>query len=347
MYSQIVEDYKSLQFIYNCMNSDVKSLVRKSTQKISRFYDVLGLDLRKESVYFAPYENFYRKALDCSKDDIWVDPHSLIIKYGWMNLKPNIMLDSVSKKIRNNNINDAERQLNSVKSELAEWGEKWFLSAVYFLLEDRRQLKIAPFEVPDKDYLLHIWYMRNFFGMRKNELHGHEEKAKAFREKISDVNIADDYETFRLDYLNEFKRLDTEKENKYIEKKLKQLLRFPLSSLEHSAISLATLPLFVKDSISLNKLTAVCPFQRCRYYSEKISEMKDEELDDSLYSSSAFEKYSLPNLWLDLCTPSEKEKLGSISPNDDSAFNKLAKIYVPITAYDGDFISQPSTRNPP
>ncbi len=316
------------------MNSSVKSLVEKSAQKIAYFYDVLGIDLRTDSVYFIPYENFYRKALSCSKGDIWTDSHSLPIKYGWMNLKPNIMLDSVSKKIKDNKLETAEKQLNSVKLELSEWGEKWFLSAVYFLLEDRRQLVIAPFEVPAEDYLSHVWYMRNFFGMRKYELQGCEEKAKVFREKISDETIAGAYEIFRVGYLNEFKRLDDmEKENECLEKKLKGLLRFPLDSLEYSAISLATLPLVIKDSISLKKPAfAVCPFQRCRYYSEKIREMKNEDFNNASYFSSAFEKYSLPNLWLDFCTPDEKEKLESLSSEEYFVFDKLAKIYVPIAS---------------
>ncbi len=90
------------------MSSSVKMLAKKSTQKFAHFHDVLGLDLKKESLYFAPYEYFYKEALDCSRDDIWTDPVSLHIKYGWMNLKPNIMLDSVSQKIRNNKLDDAE-----------------------------------------------------------------------------------------------------------------------------------------------------------------------------------------------------------------------------------------------
>lgn len=256
--------------------------------------------------------DFYKENLGCEKDDIWKTGCELLFHYTKMNVFPNLKLDKVSKNIRKERISDAEKLLDEAKLGLIDFGKNYFQSVIYYLLEENKVLKTGSSE--NKGLLGNSYYMINFFEMRKKELEKNIEEASVLRNNLQDRDF---FNKFGIEVKEYVRRKDEGEENRnpYSLKANTQvvgwfglsLVSFPYNLLKHRAI-------------------AVCPYQRSRYYSEKIRNLKGENLDDSLHSSSLFKRLSMPNFWIDLCTPKELEMFNNSS---DKEFEKIASHFNP------------------
>lgn len=140
--------------------------------------------------------DYYREVLGADKKNIWKGGSKFLSEYGKINAYPNIKLNSVEREIFAGDIKTTGVHLDNVKADLAEFGRKWFTSAIYDALETGGALRLGPkpsYSFTFDEYMFRSFYSMNFMKMREKQLKGKTYEAKTIRKKLLDENLLDDF----------------------------------------------------------------------------------------------------------------------------------------------------------
>lgn len=265
-------------------------------------------------------DDYYREVLGTDKKNIWRGGSKFLSEYGKINAWPNIKLDKVGASLSAGDIETAGVQLDDVKADLAGFGKKWFLSAIYDSLETGGALRLGPdpsYTFPFDEYMFRSFYSMNFMKMREKQLKGKAYEAKAIRKNLLDESFLDDFAESTDCYIEEKRKRKPAKDSLNLKN---VIFRFAEGQKNIALIFSLALP------FSYMALTGGggCPYQRSRFYSEMIAEKAGKNrLDDELLSSSPYKDYFLPNFGIDGCTPQELEVFDA-AKNDEKKFRKIS-----------------------
>ncbi|MBU3957797.1 MAG: hypothetical protein KKB25_01860 [Nanoarchaeota archaeon] len=266
-------------------------------------------------------EDYYREVLDADKKNIWRGGSKFLYEYGKLNAWPNIKLNSVEREIFAGDIEKAGTLLNDVKTDLADFGKNWLLSAIYDSLETGGMLRLGPdpsYTFSFDDYMYRSFYNMNFMKMREKQLKGKKYEAKVIRKNLLDENFLDDFADSTNCYIQE-KRNGKAAKNSLNLKDM--IFRFVEVHKNTALIFSLAFPL------SYMALTGGggCPYQRSRFYSAMMEEKDGSRgFDSELLSSDFHKKLFLPNYGMDGCTQKELEVFNNVK-GDEKEFRRATK----------------------